>query len=212
MRWGATLNTSSDSTGSQIKAKKVTVWNSSLFLTLFFYPNNTNKQLARPVTMVHYGFSVIIALVLASTLAEAQRYMGKREADRDYYTLNIPEGDKISAQAIAQQLGVRFEGNVGELDTWYMLSSAQQQRLQKRDEEEDRILKQFHHMKSLGLQKRDGHWQKAKSMEKQVLKKRFKRGPIPRAPVPKPADILADAQKELKMEDPWFPKQWHLVR
>jgi kexin len=158
--------------------------------------------------MVHYGLSAVIALVLASTLAEAQRYMGKREADRDYYTLNIPEGDKTSAQAIAQQLGVRFEGNVGELDTWYMLSSAQQ--FQKRDGQ-DNILKQFHHLKSLGLQKRDGHWHKAKSLEKQVLKRRTKRGPIPRAPVPKPKDLVADAQKVLKIEDPWFTKQWHLV-
>lgn len=161
--------------------------------------------------MVCYSLSVAIGIVIASTLANAERYMGKRDADRDYYTLNIPEGDRASAQAIAEQLGVRFEGNVGELDTWYMLSSTQQQQHVQKRNEEDRILKQFHHMKSRGLMKRDGYWHKAKSLEKQVLKRRVKRGPIPRAPVPKPEDVLTATQKELDMQDPWLSRQWHLV-
>lgn len=143
-----------------------------------------------------------IAILLASVGTFVQcKYMGKRDPEREYYTLNIPKDGFESAKHIAQELNVRFEGGIGELDNWFMVSSP---KTTKRDE--DLILSNFHHYKSLGLNKRqDSPWQKVQSIDKQVLKRRTKRGPIP------PTNDVADVQKTLNMTDPWLEKQWHLV-
>ncbi|KAI7897501.1 peptidase S8/S53 domain-containing protein [Cokeromyces recurvatus] len=143
-----------------------------------------------------------IAMVIASvvTLTEAQRYMGKREAERDYYTINIPSNDGYeSIKYIANQLGVRYEGYIGELDSWFMVS-VPKPRLNKRD---DDILAKFERLKTQSLMKRDIHWQKVKSINKQVLKRRTKRGPIP--------NEFMNVQKLLNITDPLFDKQWHLI-
>ncbi|CEP17954.1 hypothetical protein [Parasitella parasitica] len=148
--------------------------------------------------------AAVVALLATLTQAQAQKYMGKRDLNRDYYTLNIPdtEGGLESAKHIAQKLQVRFEGVVGELDSWFMVSSPQSF---KRD---DPVLANFDKLKHLSLAKRDAtshHWHKVKAIEKQALKRRSKRGPIP-------ADKqLVDAQKTLSIADPWFPQQWHLI-
>lgn len=156
--------------------------------------------------MVHYGLTTITLLV--ASLCVQAKYLGKREVDRDYYTLNIPNDGLESAQHIARSLNVRLEGPIGELDDWYMVSSPKPA-IEKRAEE-DQVLSDFHYFKSLHLNKRDGnHWQKAQSIDKQVLKKRTKRGPIPRAPGVNAQ--VADAQRSLGIADPWFNQQWHLV-
>lgn len=179
--------------------------------------------------MVHcYGLRSIALLVACiGTFVHAEpstnkRYMGKRDPNRDYYTLNIPTEEAESqlsgfksAQYIAHQLGVRLEGNVGELKNWYMVSS-EKSTLGKRGLEQDRVLSTFARYKSTShLNKRDGdghqHWQKVNSIDKQVAKRRTKRGPIPREPVFNVNDEMADAQKTLSIADPWFNQQWHLV-
>lgn len=154
--------------------------------------------------MVHFFSLTAVALFVTFTQIQAQRYMGKRDLNRDYYTLNIPntEDGIESAKHIAQQLQVRFEGSVGELDSWFMVSSPQSL---KRD---DPVLANFDKLKYLSLLKRDAtsqHWKNVKLIEKQALKRRIKRGPIPTN------KQLIDAQKTLNIKDPWFPQQWHLV-
>lgn len=143
-----------------------------------------------------------IALLVASLGTFVQcKYMGKRDPEREYYTLNIPQDGLESAQHIAHQLNVRFEGSIGELESWYMVSSPKSTK-----REEDVILSSFHHYKSLNLNKREeSAWQKVQSIDKQILKRRTKRGPIPQQ------DDFAEVQKTLSLNDPWFEKQWHLV-
>ncbi|KAI9487401.1 MAG: peptidase S8/S53 domain-containing protein [Benjaminiella poitrasii] len=127
--------------------------------------------------------------------------MGKREVDRNYYTINIPDDGPTTAEYIANQLGVRYEGKIGELDAWFMVSSPKP-RMEKRNDE---VLENFNRLKDRSLSKRDAvYWQKVTSIEKQILKRRTKRGPI----IP---DKLTDTQKSLNITDPLFPKQWHLI-
>ncbi|CAO3653385.1 unnamed protein product [Mucor hiemalis] len=156
--------------------------------------------------MVHFSLTAI-ALLVASLTVQA-KYMGKRDPDRDYYTLNIPTKDGLeTAHHVARSLNVRLEGVVGELDNWYMVSSPKPL-LGKRGLTEDKVLSDFQHFKSLHLNKRDGsssHWQNVQSIDKQVLKKRTKRGPIP------VNEEMKDAQKTLGIADPWFDQQWHLI-
>ncbi|KAG2200660.1 hypothetical protein INT47_005816 [Mucor saturninus] len=142
-----------------------------------------------------------IAVLVASACTFVQgHYMGKRDPARDYYTLKAPNDGLASAQLVARELNVRFEGPIGELDAWYMVSSP---KTNKRDAE-DPILSKFQYYKTT-LRKRDSsHWQNVESIDKQVLKRRTKRGPIPQPP-------LAEVQKTLNMNDPWLEKQWHLI-
>ncbi|RCH78433.1 pheromone processing endoprotease, partial [Rhizopus stolonifer] len=148
--------------------------------------------------MVYYGLATIALWLTISSFTQAQTYMGRRDLDRDYYTLHID--NKESAKHIAQQLGVRYEGNVGELDAWHMFST-----LKTKRDAEDTVLVEFERQKT-ALDKRDDmHWKHAHSLTKQVLKKREKRGPIP------VDQVFADAQASLKIKDPWFTKQWHLI-
>lgn len=151
--------------------------------------------------MVHYSLTKIAVLIATLSSFSTAAYTGKRELNRDYYTLNIPSQE--SAVYIANKLGVRYEGNVGELENWHMLSAATSQKRQ----EQDRVLSDFEYFKSQSIYKRDeSHWQQAKELNKQVLKQRTKRAPVP------VAELFEKTQKELDIKDPWFSQQWHLVR
>lgn len=155
--------------------------------------------------------ALLITVLSSFSTVSTQTYIGKRELHRDYYAINIPsDNGKESAQYIASKLGVRFEGNVGELDHWFMLSSPKNKaHIEKRDQ----VLTDFEHHKAQSLlNKRDEnqhHWHLVKRLDKQVLKKRTKRAPIPTLNA---TQLLLDTQKDLHIKDPLFPKQWHLVR
>lgn len=145
-----------------------------------------------------------IALLVASACTFVQgHYMGKKDPERDYYTLKIPQDGLASAHHVAQALNVRFEGPIGELDSWYMVSSPKS----KKRQEEDAILSSFHRFKNSHITKRSSPWQNVQSIDKQVLKRRTKRGPIP-----PPEEEFVQIQRTLNMNDPWLEKQWHLVR
>lgn len=147
----------------------------------------------------------IITLFASLSLIQA-KYIGKREADRDYYTLHVPQGESAVAIQMAQQLGVRFEGQVGELSTYYMVSSPKKI-LQKRDE--DPVIAKYNQLLSSNWKRDEQPWAKVKSIEKQIPKRRVKRGPIP---ILTPKERVVDAQQSLGIQDPLFNKQWHLVR
>ncbi|KAI8072902.1 peptidase S8/S53 domain-containing protein [Gongronella butleri] len=46
-----------------------------------------------------------------------------RDPTRSYYTVHVPEGDTAAAQALARRLQARYEGPIGELNTYYELSA-----------------------------------------------------------------------------------------
>ena len=57
---------------------------------------------------------------------------------RTYYTLYTPKGGSEAASQVAQQLGARFEGQVGELPQYYWVSESRDQ-LSKRNQEGDLV-------------------------------------------------------------------------
>lgn len=159
--------------------------------------------------MVSCGWVSLVAVATAwMSSIQAKTYIGKRDLDRDYYTLYVPT--EASAQYIANKLQVRYEGQVGELENWYMLSSpkAKKTKRTKDSNDEDKVLSDFKHYKESFLMKRQDeslgrHWQQAKELNKQELKKRTKRAPV--------TTLVEKTQRELDIKDPWFFQQWHLV-
>ncbi|KAI8073114.1 peptidase S8/S53 domain-containing protein [Gongronella butleri] len=165
----------------------------------------------------------------------------KRDGSRHYYTLHFPyatENTHFDAREVAKQLGTRYEGPVGELSTYHLVSAPKL--LAKRsDEHEDGVLAAFAHQKrrhqaaldklqaSPGIVKRhvshdnslsalSSPWHRVHRIDKQVLRKRSKRAAIPaqlypRAPVMSGKMLFEDAQQSLHIQDPGFDKQWHLI-
>ncbi|KAG0164189.1 pheromone processing endoprotease [Apophysomyces sp. BC1034] len=135
----------------------------------------------------------------------------KRDPNRQYYTLHFPRGhlDDTSAEAasiIADTLGARYEGPVGELKTYFVVSRPLSL-LERR--EEDEMLVAFEEHKHRNQAKRDLTWAKVERMDKQIPRQRTKR-----APVQEPHDnklALKEAQRLFHIEDPGFSQQWHLI-
>jgi kexin len=154
--------------------------------------------------MVYISLTKIALLISALSCVSSKTYTGKRQVDREYYAVNIPSAEE--AKYIANKLQVRFEGQVGELDHWFMLS-----RKQNKIEKRDSVMADFEYYKSQAIQKRDttSPWHSVNRFDKQVLKQRTKRAPILTAL--NSTQILEETQKELHIKDPLFPKQWHLV-
>ncbi|KAI7849032.1 peptidase S8/S53 domain-containing protein [Circinella umbellata] len=144
----------------------------------------------------------------------------KRLPDRHYYTLHVPEVDHdthIAAQHVATSLGGQFEGMVGELKTYYMMSVPKSS-LNKRSQGDDTdpIVTAFQARKR--FDKRDENqrlWDRVQRLDSQVPRQRTKRAALPREPpfteISKGQAIMEDAQRVLDIKDPGFPRQWHLV-
>ncbi|KAI9272524.1 peptidase S8/S53 domain-containing protein [Sporodiniella umbellata] len=145
---------------------------------------------------------------LFGLMSSSQGYVnGKRELQREYYTIHVPQGEWKVAEHVAHQLQVRLEGKVGELDSYFMIS-VPKENLENRDGL-DRVLNGFEHYKSLSSHKRDdSNWSKVTAIEKQIPKRRVKRGPIP---VNAAHEVYLDIRESLDLKDPLFDKQWHLI-
>lgn len=179
------------------------------------------------LSMRQHALAVFFLLVTLTLLANASNIV-KREPGRRYYTLHVPQAQDDSADAarhVATTLGARFEGNVGELKTYFMMSVPENEILQKRDDEDPILISfQRHKEERQRIAKRDNDpFEMVHRIDRQVPRKRFKRGvmmPPPRHLVerePPFAEInqgmvaLARAQQTLGIQDPGFPRQWHLV-
>ncbi|KAI8140961.1 peptidase S8/S53 domain-containing protein [Fennellomyces sp. T-0311] len=137
----------------------------------------------------------------------------KRLPDRRYYALHVPHADPQAAEHVARSLGARYEGKVGELDSYYLMSVHNDELHKRSTTDEDPIVAEFHERKRWS--KRDGIWDRVNRIDVQVPRQRTKRAIIPREPpfteITKGQAIMEDAQRELAIKDPGFPKQWHLV-
>ncbi|KAI7860632.1 peptidase S8/S53 domain-containing protein [Circinella umbellata] len=80
-----------------------------------------------------YSFTPLLLLLWVTTLVLARDY-----ENRIYYTLYTPNGESEAASQVAQQLGARFEGQVGELPQYYWVSESRDQ-LSKRNEPGDLV-------------------------------------------------------------------------
>lgn len=167
---------------------------------------------------------VLVASFLAVSCLGASQPV-KRSPDRRYYTLHIPTSEAHLAIQAADALGVQYEGPVGELTTYYLVSTMDHERLYKRDQPvHDPILEAFHaHKERRWLEKRDNNdwWDRVHAMDAQVPRQRVKRAVLPeqhhvkREPpfveINQGKLTLEDAQETLGIQDPGFPRQWHLV-
>lgn len=147
----------------------------------------------------------------------------KRDPSRQYYTLHFPHDEAATqqhAKKIASSLGTRYEGPVGELKTYFLVSS-ELPALVKRSSSSDQVdpvLASFEQQKKNGtLFKRSvddsAAWSKVQRIDKQILKQRSKRAVLPRAPILSSGKlVLEDAKASLGIKDPGFTNQWHLVR
>ncbi|CAO3594041.1 unnamed protein product [Absidia cylindrospora] len=173
--------------------------------------------------MLRYYLAILVYIVLV------QAAIIKRDPSRQYYTLHFPQGHLDDAthqyaRDIAHSLGTQYEGQAGELKTYFVVSSTtenspleKQSTTSSGDDTDNPIVASFHQQKHQALAKRwgDTHtllWSKVQRIDKQKLKKRSKRAVIPPAPVLNAGKlVLEDAQASLGIMDPGFTKQWHLV-
>lgn len=137
----------------------------------------------------------------------------KRDPSRHYYTLHFPQPDESTphhAQVIAQALDTRYEGRVGELMTYYLVSSPLSTK--RSLDTSDRVLASFEQQKKntdSKVDKRLVHpWSMVQRIDKQVLRRRSRRAVIPSS---EGKLALEAAQSSLGIHDPGFIKQWHLV-
>lgn len=174
---------------------------------------------------------LVAGFLAASCLGSSQPV--KRSPDRRYYTLHIPSSEAHLAVQAADALGVQYEGPVGELTTYYLVSTLDHEQLYKRDQAvaaataavHDPILEAFHaHKERRWLGKRDTEnndwWDRVHAMDAQVPRQRVKRAVLPEHHVKREPPFveinqgkltLEDAQETLGIQDPGFPRQWHLV-
>ncbi|KAK3054268.1 pheromone processing endoprotease [Extremus antarcticus] len=149
----------------------------------------------------------------------------KRDYDaHDYYAVHLQPG--VSPDSVSSQLGLQYEGPLGELEDHYIF------RALERQHEYDHITTAISDLKRR-RRKRDVGSQLPHILDsvllsqKQELHKRFplvKRGPLaiptPASPAPVPRQSYAsideavqsgiDLAKNLNIADPIFQEQWHL--
>ncbi|KAL1923176.1 uncharacterized protein VTP21DRAFT_9552 [Calcarisporiella thermophila] len=149
---------------------------------------------------------VLLALLPPSSASLYPRALQKRDyQQRDYYALELhPDA---SPAKVARSLGLAWEGQIGELENHHLYSISKEREFEMSKKRED-----------IGVL-----W-----FEKQIPRRRHKRGPIPPLPVEmdlqtcqrnqlekrkKPGDRpgVAAVAAELGIADPGFGEQWHLI-
>ncbi|KAI9497583.1 peptidase S8/S53 domain-containing protein [Zychaea mexicana] len=158
-------------------------------------------------------------LAIATTVVGASNIV-RRSQDRDYYTLHVPQVDHDAsheaAHHVARSLGAQFEGMVGELESYYMISVPKSNLHKRSIYDEDPIVAAFQARKQLSKRDEDQrHWDRVQRIDPQVPRRRSKRAALPREPpfteITQGQAILEDAQRVLDIKDPGFSRQWHLV-
>ncbi|GAB5593615.1 pheromone processing endoprotease [Umbelopsis nana] len=182
--------------------------------------------------------SVLALLAVGFQLGSAARPVPRNYAERLYYTLHSPSGDSDAAEHTAQLLNARFEGKVGELNNYFLISVDRPSLSARSDlDEYAHTLAAFEALQNQSLDKRSSSSIRAISkIESQAPRRRLvKRAPIEsleeRQDPPvnenlkeeekanakkitwwleEPGAYLA-MKKELGIKDVGFDNQWHLV-
>lgn len=119
---------------------------------------------------------LLCLLVTLTQTASSDPAPGNRKRDyanRFYYTLYTPAADAEAAKAVAEQLGARFEGQVGGLNRYYWISIPRtSSAVEKRDE--DSLIDRFHQIKSRALDKRTlSVFDRVERIDKQVPRRKL---------------------------------------
>ncbi|RUO96257.1 hypothetical protein BC936DRAFT_142337, partial [Jimgerdemannia flammicorona] len=162
-----------------------------------------------------------LLLFLISTIitasAQSQPLPAKRDyANRIYYAVQLADETLVPPPDVADLLGVRLEGRVGELKH-YFLYSAPKTELQKRDDfagdfSNDPVLQRLNELrKNTILAKRDRYIVDGiHDVAPQKLRRREKRVVLPEHLEKRQPDLLATLAHQLQIPDPGLDKQWHL--
>jgi len=160
------------------------------------------------LSVLHLG-----SYVDADSRPRAERQLRPRDYDnRDYYALHI--SPDVHPRDVAEHFGLELEGPLGSLQNHHLFSTpkstrdivAEQVQDHWRRRKRDTNLDQFYDSILLA--------------EKQRLKKLVKRSIPPRKPEEMDKDAAAlkavktlqkSIMKEMDINDPIFPDQWHLV-
>lgn len=169
------------------------------------------------------SFALLFAL-LAHDQVRAARPAKRHYTTHDYYVIEHVPTAGASLAEVARSLGVEVVERAGELrDHWLVRTSKPpSQHLNARGDAEDRVLRAFQELKeraATSLYSRSEEVQQSRRvvhsvrhLERQELRQREKRAP---PPIPGPgAHGLETAQAvavRMKIVDPEFPHQWHLV-
>lgn len=165
---------------------------------------------------------LLFLVFISSTIATASRdYI-----NRDYYTLYTLHGQDAVKQ-VAHSLNARYEGQVGELSQYHLISVPKPLKRSSIDT----VIAQFQHHKQLA--KRDDHWAQVQDIQLQVPARRLYK----RAPVEQP--VVENTEEEYRLNgggpsvelpllseeggydkikellgvfDPGFDQQWHIVK
>lgn len=150
--------------------------------------------------------------------------------NRLYYTLRTTDKDsKDAVENVAITLNARLEGQVGELNQYYLISIPKQSK-----RTDDSLITRFNNYKTR-LSKRDLDWQRVDQIQAQVPTRRiYKRAPPiysepivenkeeeyklngESQPIELPGVLEEGAYDKIKglldIQDPGFNEQWHLVK
>lgn len=164
--------------------------------------------------------SLVFALFAYDALFVTARPQKRTYNTHDYYVLEHNPLAGASLAEAATELGLEVVERLGDLQNLWVV------RTLKSNSESDRVLdnlQTLHQRASSPLHSRSEHSHQArriassvKYLERQELRQRAKRGPIPTPQdddssdesKPSAADVVAE---RLGIEDPMFPQQWHLV-
>lgn len=176
---------------------------------------------------------LVLIIVFDSDFSQATSISSnirKRNHEKNYYyAIELKDGSEIKPEDVANLLNIKHEGQIGALDDVHLFSSIKEQTDLKvtsrsvgsfeSDESNDRVLVEFNKLKSKrrttpsSLEKKSiSIIDNILSVEKQKLRKRHKRVPIP--------EELKKLNKRKNtnnsfgisdITDPGFSNQWHLV-
>ncbi|KAI8146504.1 peptidase S8/S53 domain-containing protein [Fennellomyces sp. T-0311] len=185
----------------------------------------------------------LIAFVLlwVTTIVAQQQHFERDYANRIYYTFYSPNGASEAVSIVAQQLGARFEGQVGELAQYYWVSEPRHD-LAKREGDLVQRFEQCRQQRRRSKRRRSLEpIDQIERVDPQIPRRKlFKRAVVPRqleddnALVPPVVENIGQEQSAnhemvsvdwlldqpggfetlkdaLAIQDPGFDQQWHLV-
>ncbi|PFH54267.1 hypothetical protein AMATHDRAFT_135595 [Amanita thiersii Skay4041] len=169
---------------------------------------------------MHLPFSLLLVLLAQSSFVKC--IPAKRSYDtHHYYVIAHDPHSDTSLDDVARSLNVEIVERAGELENhWLVRTPKPLFDKVGRDKPSDRVLQLFEDLRTKAnsnspLQKRSEaeHARRivssVKYLSKQTLRRRVKRAP----PLVRPPDSSAAraTAARLGIQDPWFPRQWHLI-
>lgn len=159
----------------------------------------------------------LAANVFVAVFAHPRHPVKREYRTHNYYVVEHDVSTGASIADVAKQLGVEVVEQLGELRDFWVVRSPKLD-LEARGESFDPVLDAYSSLRDAvtgdGLSARSEDLEFSKRvyhsishLERQELEQREKRAPPPIRPPPKSAAV----RMKYNIEDPYFPRQWHLA-